>query len=65
MGVPSVTLCIVSNVTSGEFVLGSKTVPINKPVTLQGGLIDSTGMNSDYLLRGSLAVSIPAAVSSD
>jgi hypothetical protein len=32
-----VTLCILSNVTSGEFHLGSDVVPINKTVTLQGG----------------------------
>jgi hypothetical protein len=37
--VPNLKFCIVSNVTSGEFVMGSKTVPINKTVTLQGGLI--------------------------
>jgi hypothetical protein len=35
---PGVTTCIVSTVTSGEFKLGSKTVPINKTVTLQGGV---------------------------
>ncbi len=35
---PSVTICVYSTVTSGEFKIGSKTVPINKTVTLQGGL---------------------------
>jgi hypothetical protein len=35
---PGVQACIVSTVTSGEFKLGSKTVPINKTVTLQGGI---------------------------
>jgi hypothetical protein len=35
---PEVVLCIVSTTTSGEFKLGSKTVPITKPVILQGGL---------------------------
>src|SRR2546430_10306616 len=34
---PSVFLCIVSTVTSGEFVIRSKTVPINRTVVLQGG----------------------------
>jgi hypothetical protein len=38
---PSVQLCIVSTVTSGEFVIGSKTVPINRTVTLQGGIAGS------------------------
>ena len=35
---PNVEICIVSKTTSGEFHLGSKTVPVNKTVTLQGGL---------------------------
>jgi hypothetical protein len=35
---PEVVLCVVSTTTSGEFKLGSKTVPITKPVVLQGGL---------------------------
>lgn len=34
--------CIVSTVTSGEFAIGSKKVPINKTVTLQGGLEGTT-----------------------
>jgi hypothetical protein len=36
------SLCIVSTVTSGEFTLGSKTVPINRTVTLQGGVEGTT-----------------------
>ncbi len=35
---PEVVLCVVSTTTSGEFKIGSKTVPISKPVVLQGGL---------------------------
>jgi len=35
---PAVVDCIYSNVTGGQFTLGSKTVTINKPVILQGGL---------------------------
>jgi hypothetical protein len=38
LNAPELQLCVVSRVTSGEFVIGSKTVPINKTVTLQGGL---------------------------
>jgi hypothetical protein len=30
--------CTVANTTSGEFTVGKKTVPINKPIVLQGGL---------------------------
>lgn len=35
---PAVTMCVYSTTTSGQFKIGSKTVPINKTVTLQGGL---------------------------
>jgi hypothetical protein len=35
-------LCIISTVTGGEFAIGSKTVPINKTITLQGGLAGTT-----------------------
>lgn len=34
----AVRACIVSTVTSGEFTLGNKTVPVSKPIVLQGGL---------------------------
>ncbi|HEY4450373.1 MAG TPA: hypothetical protein VGN13_02120 [Solirubrobacteraceae bacterium] len=39
---PAVNMCVQSTVTSGQFKLGSKTVPINKTVTLQGGLTPSS-----------------------
>ncbi len=35
---PAVETCLLANTTSGEFVVGKKTVPINKTITLQGGL---------------------------
>lgn len=31
-------LCLVAETTGGEFVIGNKTVPITKPILLQGGL---------------------------
>jgi hypothetical protein len=34
----SANVCLVSTTTGGEFVIGHKTVPIEVPVTLQGGL---------------------------
>jgi hypothetical protein len=40
---PGVRLCVVSTVTGGEFHLGNNTVPINKTITLQGGLVAKTG----------------------
>jgi hypothetical protein len=36
---PAVTQCIVASTTSGEFIVGKKTVPITKTITLQGGTI--------------------------
>lgn len=34
---PSVMACVVATTESGEFVVGKKTVPITKTITLQGG----------------------------
>ena len=34
----SAGLCVVADTTGGEFVIGKKTVPITKPILLQGGL---------------------------
>ncbi len=38
----AVELCVVADTTSGEFTLGSRTVPIEKPITLQGGAYENT-----------------------
>jgi hypothetical protein len=35
---PQTDLCLFSRSEGGEFVVGSKTVPISKPITLQGGV---------------------------
>jgi hypothetical protein len=35
---PNIEGCLISYTTGGEFVLGSKTVPITKTITLQGGV---------------------------
>jgi hypothetical protein len=35
---PETTLCLFTRTTSGEFVAGTKTVPISKTITLQGGV---------------------------
>ena len=40
--VKHVTHCLVATTTSGEFKLANKTVPINKPVILQGGIIEGS-----------------------
>lgn len=39
---PAVVQCIVSTTTSGEFKIGNKTVPVSKPVILQGGLTEGS-----------------------
>jgi hypothetical protein len=31
---PQVAMCLVAHLTSGEFVLGNRTVPLSKPITL-------------------------------
>ncbi|HEY7831502.1 MAG TPA: hypothetical protein VIC06_13160 [Solirubrobacteraceae bacterium] len=36
---PSVNLCVFVQSAGGEFVIGNKTVPVNKTITLQGGSI--------------------------
>jgi hypothetical protein len=41
----SVKLCVFSETTSGEFVVGSTKIPINKPIVLQGGGVHTTGPN--------------------
>jgi hypothetical protein len=42
----AVTACLKSNITSGSFKLGTATVPITNPITLQGGFAfdDPTGL---------------------
>ncbi len=46
---PGNTLCLFAQDTSGEFTIGSTTVPINKTITLQGGGIP-TGEENVYFL---------------
>ncbi len=46
---PGNALCIYGQTTSGEFSIGSTTVPINKTITLQAGGI-STGVENEYIV---------------
>lgn len=39
---PAVVYCVVAVASSGEFTIGSRTVPIKHPVTLQGGLVETS-----------------------
>ena len=48
---PGNALCQFAQTTSGEFAIGSTKVPINKPITLQGGAIPTGGVNfNEYFL---------------
>lgn len=40
--VETAVLCLYATTEGGEFVIGNKTVPITKPITLQGGLGEET-----------------------
>lgn len=47
---PGNLLCLYGQTTSGEFTIGTTTVPINKTITLQGGAAPTGGENEYYLL---------------
>jgi hypothetical protein len=47
---PGVELCTVSQTSSGEFKIGSTTVPITKTITLQGGAIPNLAHPGEYFL---------------
>jgi hypothetical protein len=40
--VKGVKVCAIAQTTGGEFTIGSKTVPVNKTITLQGGLTETS-----------------------
>jgi hypothetical protein len=42
-------LCTIANTTSGEFTVGKKTVPINKTITLQGGLHENAKEELEFI----------------
>ncbi|HTR89749.1 MAG TPA: hypothetical protein VMG62_06530 [Solirubrobacteraceae bacterium] len=37
---PELTGCVYAETSSGEFTVGKRTVPINKPIILQGGIVE-------------------------
>jgi len=50
---PTVVVCMVASITDGEIVLGKKTVPIDRTITLQTGLVPAGGENfNEYVLAG-------------
>lgn len=54
---PAVVSCVYSETTSGQFVLGSKAVPIDKKIVVQGGLTETGGWVNPA--NGVLAMSEP------
>ena len=59
--VKHVAHCVVATTTSGEFKLANKTVPITKPIVLQGGIIEGSHVlvpaaNGNTLSRTPLTV---------
>lgn len=44
-----VTACVVSTITSGSFKIGKATVPITKPIVLQGGVNNIAGLGALYV----------------
>lgn len=47
---PGVVLCQYAETTGGEFSIGSTKVPINKPIVLQGGGIETGKLNEYFLV---------------
>jgi hypothetical protein len=57
---PNVTTCVVSTVTSGTLKVGNTTLPIDKPIVLQGGL-ESAGESPLYDAVGAPTLASPPA----
>jgi len=51
-GNPAVVLCLYARISGGEFILGHRAVPIDKPVTIQAGLIETGRRLNEYALAG-------------
>jgi hypothetical protein len=45
----AVEVCTVANTTSGEFTVGSRTVPVTKTITLQGGLLENSKEELEFV----------------
>lgn len=55
---PSVNSCVYNVVKSGSFVIGSTTLPIDKPITLQGG-VENLGPSPLYDAVGAPTLTAP------
>lgn len=57
---PSVGSCVVNTTSSGTLKIGSTTMPIDKPIVMQGG-IESIGQSPFYAAVGAPTLSAPPA----
>lgn len=57
---PAVSSCVINRTTSGQLKIGSTTMPIDKPIVLQGG-IENTGPSPLYNAIGGPTLSAPPA----
>jgi hypothetical protein len=44
---PNIVACVTSTITGGHFQMGSKTVPLSKPMTLSGGIEPSGNLHAN------------------
>jgi hypothetical protein len=54
VGNPAVSLCIVAHITGGQLVIGKRTVPIDHPLTLQGGLAEDASESRAFTMVGAV-----------
>ena len=57
---PSVGSCVINTTDSGVFVIGNTTLPIDKPIVLQGG-VENLGPSPLYQAVGAPTLSAPPA----
>ncbi|MGO1070957.1 hypothetical protein [Lysobacter sp. CA199] len=57
---PTVTTCVINRTTSGSLNIGSTSMPIDKPIVLQGG-IENIGPSPLYAAVGGPTLSAPSA----
>lgn len=62
--VTTAQICIAASTESGEFIVGKKTVPIEKTITLQGGLNETGGTGLEFVAAkdGNTLTKVPQKV---
>jgi len=51
LGTPGLTACVFAQTKSGEFTIASTKVPINKTITLQGGIIETENPETEVVTQ--------------